>query len=116
MLTGRQIGRQKANRMAWGSSVARGACKNSALVVLVAMAFLTSGIFLFAQNTKTGTASLGVQVAPAVQLTTNGTTSVSLWIRLATGGTGSLWGDSTNTCTSPIPGATTYNTSGAYNN
>ncbi|WP_263366720.1 beta strand repeat-containing protein [Edaphobacter bradus] len=96
--------------------MARGPRKNSVLAVLVAVAFLASGILLFAQNTKTGTASLGVQVAPAVQLTTNGTTSVSLWIRLATGGTGSLWGDSTNTCTSPITGATTYSTSGEYNN
>ncbi len=103
------------DRVAWSRRVFRGLGWKSALATLVAVALLAGATLLFAQS-HTGTANLGVQVAPAVQLTTNGTSTVSLWIRLTTGGTGSLWGDSTNTCNSPISGATTYSASGKYNN
>lgn len=95
--------------MAWCHA---GLFRNIVLSVLVALAFMASGIQLTAQS-KTGTASLAVQVAPAVQVTTDGT-NASVWIRLGTGGNGSLWGDSTSTCTSPISGATTITSSGKF--
>jgi len=107
----RSIGRHETDTVAWCRA---GLCSNIILSVFVAVAFMASGVHLSAQS-KTGTASLAVQVAPAVQLTTNGSTNVSLWIRLGTSN-GYLWGDGTNSCNSPIGTATTYTASGAYNN
>jgi hypothetical protein len=81
------------------------------IALIAALAFHAGIASLFAQQSKTGTASLAVQVAPAVQLTTDNTNAY-VWIRLGTAGAGSLWGDSSNTCTSPIAGATSISASG----
>jgi hypothetical protein len=99
--------------MGW-NRVTRRLCRNGVLAALIAFVLSIGSMLLFAQHT--GTASLGVTVAPAVRLTTNGSTSVSLAIRLATGGTGYLWGNSSTSCTSPIGTAIAYSTSGMYNN
>jgi 5-hydroxyisourate hydrolase-like protein (transthyretin family) len=83
------------------------------LLALAAVALVAGGALLFAQHSRTGTTSLGLQVSPAVQLTNLTSTTVDLWIRLGTG-SGYLWGDSSSTCTTPIGTATTYTTSGKY--
>jgi trimeric autotransporter adhesin len=114
MITSRLFGRSRADRVGWSRHVTRRLCRKGVLAALIIFVVTLSGNLLFAQHT--GTASLGVSVAPAVQLTTNDSTNVSLWIRLATGGTGYLWGNSSTSCTSPIGTATTYSTSGMYNN
>jgi trimeric autotransporter adhesin len=102
----------KVGRVDWQRRAARGLRRNVALVVLAVAALLAAGALLFAQQ-HTGTATMTVGVAPALQLTNLTATTVDLWIRTGTGGSGSLWGDSTSTCTSPITGALTY-TSGKY--
>jgi len=83
------------------------------LLALAAVALLAGGALLFAQHSRTGTTSLAVQVDPADLLAIQSGTTVSLKIRLGTG-PAYLWGDSTNTCTSPIANATTISTSGTY--
>ena len=112
MRASQSIGSQQTDGVAWCRA---GLCSNIILSVFIAVALMASSIHLLAQPSKTGTASLAVQVSPAVQLTTNGTSNVSLWIRLGTSN-GYLWGDGTNSCDSPIGTATTYTASGEYNN
>jgi hypothetical protein len=114
MTTSLSLGRQRSNSVLDSRCSARGLCRMGVIAALITVIFLASGISSFAQHSNSGNATLGVQVAPAVQLTANGSTSVSLWIRLATAGTGYLWGSGTNTCASPIGTATTYSTSGKY--
>ena len=94
--------------------MARELCRSLALAVLVAAAIVASSIHLFAQS-KTGTASLAVQVDPADLLTISGGTTVSLKIRLGTG-PAYLWGDSAFDCNSAptIGNPTTISTSGTY--
>ena len=113
MKTSGSSGRQRSNSVVDSRRVARGLCRSGVLAALAAVVFLASGIPLFAQHSSTGTASLGLTVAPAVQLTDDNTNAY-LWIRLGTGGAGSLWGDSTSTCTSPITGATSVASSGKF--
>src|ERR1022692_4597130 len=107
----RSIGRQHADRVARRLA---GLCSKFILSLLVAMAFVVSSTHLFSQS-KTGTASLAVQVSPADLLQIQGGTSVSLKIRLGTG-PAYLWGDSLSDCTSSptIGNPTTISTSGTY--
>lgn len=109
-------------RFSGGENAGRPACRRgtalslrwtTAIVALTVVALLGGSALLFAQHSSTGSAGLAVQVNPADLLTITGGTTVSLAIRLGTG-PAYLWGDSTNTCTSPIGTATTISTSGTY--
>ena len=86
------------------------------LAALAAVIFLASGMPLFGQgHSNTGTASLGLTVSPADQLTITGGNTVNLKIRLGTG-PAYLWGDSLSDCGSAptIGSPTTISTSGIY--
>src|ERR1035437_5559729 len=109
--TSRSIGRHSANRTGWSRRVARAFCRNSVLAALVAVASLASGIFLFAQHTSTGTATMAVSVVPEVKVTTDGTNAI-VSIRIDTEQPGSIWGDSA--CNTPIGAAAPINSSGKF--
>jgi hypothetical protein len=87
--------------------------RGAGIFVLVLLGCLFGSAFVSAQHSTQSSASLSLQISPAAQVTTDGANAY-VWIRLGSSGAGSLWGDNTNTCTSPIAGATAISSSGKF--
>lgn len=84
-----------------------------ALAILTGILVLAGIVLVPAQQSRNSSANLSLQISPAIRLT-NTSTTASLWIRLGTAGAGRIWGSNSNSCTSPIAGATSVASSGKF--